>query len=335
MDEPTAALSSVEAQRLFAVARSLRDEGCAILFVSHRFEEVWDLCDTVTVMRDGAYVATSAVAATTEREIVRQMVGRDVGSLYQRGERRRGERLLTISGLTATGRFRDIGFDVHAGEIVALAGLVGSGRTEVVRAVFGIDGYDAGQVTVVGVPLRRHDPVDAMRRGLALVPEDRKNQGLVLEFGLARNVALAVLRTLARFGILTSAPENRLARRWLGRLQVKAPALDTAASTLSGGNQQKVVLAKWLAADPKVLMVDEPTRGIDVGAKAEVHKILAELTHQGTGVLMVSSDLPEVLAMADRVLVMREGQITSEIWHDQVDAERVMYAATHAPGGAT
>ncbi len=329
MDEPTAALSPSEVQRLFTIARGLRDEGCAILFISHRFEEVWDLCDTVTVMRDGAWVTTSAIASTSEREVVRQMVGRDVDSLYPRGERRRGDALLEVRGLTSVGNFHDIDFDVREGEIVGLAGLVGAGRSEVARAVFGVDGYESGSVSLGGRPVPRLNAGAAIKMGLGLVPEDRREQGLILEFGLARNAALAVRAALARFGLIRGRREDELAGDWFARLQVKARALDTRAGTLSGGNQQKVVLAKWLATEPRVLIVDEPTRGIDVGTKAEVHQILGDLTRQGVGILMISSDLPEVLGMADRVLVMREGRITAELSHESADAESVMYAATH------
>lgn len=329
MDEPTAALSPAEVQRLFTIARGLRDEGCAILFISHRFEEVWDLCDTVTVMRDGAWVATSAIADTSERDVVRQMVGRDVDSLYPRGERLSGNALLEVRGLTSLGNFHDIDLDVREGEIVGLAGLVGAGRSEVARAVFGVDGYDSGTVTIAGRPVPRLNAGAAIKLGLGLVPEDRRSQGLILEFGLARNAALAVRKALARFGLIRSAREDSVAADWFSQLQVKARALDTRAGTLSGGNQQKVVLAKWLATDPRVLIVDEPTRGIDVGTKAEVHQILADLTRKGVGILMISSDLPEVLGMADRVLVMREGRITAELGHETADAESVMYAATH------
>nr|WP_218844845.1 sugar ABC transporter ATP-binding protein [Microbacterium pseudoresistens] len=332
MDEPTAALSPAEVQRLFTIARALRDEGCAILFISHRFEEVWDLCDTVTVMRDGAYVSTATIADTTEDEVVRRMVGRDVESLYPRGERDSGDVVLEVRGLTALGVFHDIDLEVRAGEIVGLAGLVGAGRSEVVRAIFGVDRYDSGEVRVGGVALRRHDVPAAMSAGIGLVPEDRRHQGLILDFGLSRNVALAVRRTLARFGLLTTRRENRMSGTWLARLQVKARALDTPAGTLSGGNQQKVVLAKWLASQPRLLIVDEPTRGIDVGTKAEVHRILAELTHAGLGILMISSDLPEVLGMADRILVMREGRVMEEFDHADATAENVMYAATHGKG---
>ncbi len=330
MDEPTAALSGVEVERLFAIARSLRDEGRGLIFISHRFDEVFALCDTVTVMRDGAYIATSAIADTTVDEIVHQMVGREVTELFPKQETTIGEPLLEVEGLTSPGVFHDISFTVRSGEIVGLAGLVGAGRSEVARAVFGVDGYRRGTVTMKGrrVPARR--PVDAMRAGLALVPEDRRKQGLVIEAGVGGNITLAIRRRLARLGLLTTAVENRAAREWATRLEVKTHALDTVAATLSGGNQQKVVLAKWLATHPEVLLIDEPTRGIDVGTKSEVHRLLSELAGQGMGILMISSELPEVLGMADRVLVMREGRITAEIPRSEATSENVMFAATHA-----
>jgi len=268
MDEPTAALSGVEVDRLFAIARSLRDEGRALLFISHRFDEVFDLCDTVTVMRDGSYIATTPIAETTADELVRQMVGRD----------------------------------------------------------------DSGSVALEGRPVKKGDPARAMLQGIALVPEDRRKQGLVLESSVARNITLAIRNQLAKAGIITSGFENRAAKVWASRLEVKTNALSTVAATLSGGNQQKVVLGKWLATEPRVLIVDEPTRGIDVGTKAEVHRLLSELAGRGIGILMISSELPEVLGMADRVLVMREGRITAEIDRADATSENVMFAATHAQG---
>ncbi len=330
MDEPTAALSGVEVERLFAVARSLRDEGRAILFISHRFDEVFDLCDTVTVMRDGAYIATTAIAETTVDELVRQMVGRDVTELFPKQVAEIGDPVLEVEGLTSPGVFNDISFSVRSGEIVALAGLVGAGRSEVVRAVFGVDAYREGTVRMQGALVPRRNPTAAMRAGLALVPEDRRRQGLVIEAGVGGNIALAIRQRLATWGLITAGLENRAAKEWASRLEVKTHALDTVAATLSGGNQQKVVLAKWLATDPKVLIIDEPTRGIDVGTKSEVHRLLSQLAGEGMGILMISSELPEVLGMADRVLVMREGRITAEIARDQATSENVMFAATHA-----
>lgn len=329
MDEPTAALSGVEVERLFAVARSLRDEGRAVLFISHRFNEVFDLCDTVTVMRDGAYVDTTTIADTTVDELVRQMVGRDVTELFPKQDAEIGDALLQVEHLTSPGIFNDISFMVRAGEIVALAGLVGAGRSEVARAVFGVDTYREGEVRMLGAAVPRHDPTGAMRAGLALVPEDRRKQGLVIDAGVGGNITLAIRSQLAKFGLITTGIENRAAREWASRLEVKTHAIDTVAATLSGGNQQKVVLAKWLATNPRVLIIDEPTRGIDVGTKAEVHRLLSQLAGEGMGILMISSELPEVLGMADRVLVMREGRITAEISRAEATSENVMFAATH------
>ena len=330
MDEPTAALSGVEVERLFAVARSLRDEGRGIVFISHRFDEVFSLCDTITVMRDGSFVSSDPTTAVTEDEIVRRMVGRDVTELFPKQETTIGEPLLEVDGLTSTGVFADVRFTVRSGEIVALAGLVGAGRSEIARAVFGVDGYDSGTVRLAGRAIPKRRPTAAMAAGLALVPEDRRKQGLVLEESVARNSTLAIRTRLSKLGLIRNSAENASARVWASRLQLKTNALDTLVGTLSGGNQQKVVLGKWLSTEPRVLIIDEPTRGIDVGTKAEVHRLLSELAGRGMGVLMISSELPEVLGMADRVLVVREGRITAELDRADADAENVMFAATHA-----
>jgi len=328
MDEPTAALSGNEVARLFAVARSLRDEGRAILFISHRFDEVFALCDTITVMRDGAYIDTMPTVNTSVDEIVRMMVGRDVATLFPKTPAQLGDVALEVDGLNRAGIFHDITFSVRSGEIVALAGLVGAGRSEVARAVFGVDRYDSGSVRLLGRELPAGRPAESVRRGLAFVPEDRRKQGLVLDSGVSRNLTLAVRNSLRRFGLIRTRDENRVTGTWAARLEVKASAMDTVVGTLSGGNQQKVVLGKWLSTEPKVLIIDEPTRGIDVGTKAEVHRLLSDLAGQGLAVLMISSELPEVLGMADRVLVMREGRLTTDIDRASATPENVMLAAT-------
>jgi rhamnose transport system ATP-binding protein len=330
MDEPTAALSGVEVERLFTVARSLRDEGRALLFISHRFDEVFDLCDTVTVMRDGAYISTSPIADTTVEKIVREMVGRDVATLFPKEEAAIGDEVLVVEGLTEPGVFHDVSFSVRSGEIVALAGLVGAGRSEIARAIFGVDGYASGTVTVNGRAVPKRNPAKAMELGIALVPEDRRKQGLVLDSSVAGNATLAIRRTLSKASFLTRGAENAAARIWASRLEVKTFALDTEAGTLSGGNQQKVVLAKWLATNPSILIIDEPTRGIDVGTKAEVHRLLSQLAGEGLAIIMISSELPEVLGMADRVLVVREGRITADQSRATATAETVMLAATQS-----
>ncbi|WP_165068762.1 sugar ABC transporter ATP-binding protein [Marisediminicola senii] len=334
MDEPTAALSGVEVERLFGVARSLRDGGAGILFISHRFDEVFGLSDRITVMRDGAFIATHDTTSVTIDRIVREMVGRDISALFPKAEATIGDTVLEVSGLGRAGVFHDVSFTVRAGEIVGLAGLVGAGRTEVARAIFGIDRYDAGSVTLGGAPLKPHDPQASIAAGIGLVPEDRRKQGLVMELSVTRNATLTLRSSLARFGIIDGGRERRTGADWSSRLQVKTASPDLPVSTLSGGNQQKVVLAKWLATDPTLLIVDEPTRGIDVGTKAEVHRLISDLAVRGIAVLMISSELPEVLGMADRVLVMREGRLTATIDRADATAESVMFAATHTTGSA-
>ncbi|GAA4912431.1 sugar ABC transporter ATP-binding protein [Streptomonospora salina] len=334
MDEPTAALSGVEVERLFAVARSLRDNGAAVLFISHRFDEVFALCDRVTVMRDGGYVSTDPVADLTVDDLVHRMVGREVAALFPKQEVTPGATVLEVEGLGRAGVFADVGFSVRAGEIVALAGLVGAGRSEVVRAVFGVDRHETGTVRMAGTALPNGRPAAAMAAGVALVPEDRRQQGLVMEMSIARNATLTRRWPLSRMGLLRRRDEEREAAAWGEQLELKSGGLSDAVTTLSGGNQQKVVLAKWLATRPQLLIVDEPTRGIDVGTKAEVHRLLSELAGKGIAVLMVSSELPEVLGMADRVLVMHEGRIAAELSRGEATEESVMYAATGQKGRA-
>jgi len=328
MDEPTAALSGVEVERLFAVARSLRDEGRALVFISHRFDEVFSLCDTVTVMRDGAYIATHAIAETSPDQIVSLMVGREVSELFPKTAATPGDAVLQVEGLTREGVFHDVSFDVRAGEIVGLAGLVGAGRSEIARAVFGVDPYSSGRVRMRGHDVAAHDPRTAIRAGMAFIPEDRRKQGLVTQASVARNVAGVIRTSLSKAGFLTGRAESKAAGPWARRLEVKTGALDMDASTMSGGNQQKVVIAKWLATEPKLLIIDEPTRGIDVGTKAEVHRLLSDLANEGLAILMISSELPEVLGMADRVLVVCEGRLTAEFSRDEATPESVMSAAT-------
>ncbi len=329
MDEPTAALSGHEVERLFAIARALRDEGRALVFISHRLDEVFDLCDTITVMRDGEYVATGQVADLTTTDVVRMMVGREISALFPKTEGiPAGDVVLQVEHLSRPGVFHDISFEVRTGEIVGLAGLVGAGRSEVARAVFGVDRYDSGTVRFLGSELPVGNPSAAIAAGMAFVPEDRRRQGLLVEMSLGRNLTLVLRRTLERWGLVTTTREYRTATDWARRLQVKSGDLDNKAGTMSGGNQQKSVIAKWLATEPKLLIIDEPTRGIDVGTKSEVHRLLDELAGQGIAVLMISSELPEVLGMSDRVLVMREGEITGRLDRGEADQESVMMAAT-------
>ena len=336
MDEPTAALTGQEVARLFTVTRTLQEQGCAILFISHRLEEIFELCQRVTTLRDGTYIGTEPVDGLTPDDLVQRMVGRELGQLYPKQEVTPGEVALKVSRLTREGAFTDISFEVRRGEIVALAGLVGAGRSEVARAIFGVDRWDAGSVEVAGRRLPPASPTAAMSAGLALVPEDRRQQGLVMDMSIERNMGLTQLRALRRATrrgpLISRKVERDRAADWALRLQLKYARLSDAVGVLSGGNQQKVVLAKWLATEPTVLIVDEPTRGIDVGTKAEVHRLLSELASQDLAVLMISSDLPEVLGMADRVLVMHEGRLAAEIARADATEETVMAAATGRAG---
>jgi rhamnose transport system ATP-binding protein len=333
MDEPTAALSATEVARLFGVVQSLREDGVAVVFISHRLEEVFAICQRVTVLRDGRRVLSQPVSGLTAGDLVRAMVGRDIAARAHE-QHDRGAAVLRVAELSRAGIFEDISFDVHAGEVVALAGLVGAGRSEVARAAFGIDEYDSGSVHVSERRLSKGVPIDAMRAGVAMVPEDRRQQGLVMDMSIEDNIALASLRALTRHGLLVSSIERRFATDWAARLQVKYSRITNPATSLSGGNQQKVVLAKWLSRDPTVIIVDEPTRGIDIATKAEVHRLLVELSRSGVAVLVISSELPEVLAVADRILVMREGRLVAELSHDEASEEMIMAAATgqaHVP----
>lgn len=333
MDEPTAALSPVEVERLFSVAETLRAHGAAVLFISHRLEEVVSLCQRVTVLRDGKRVLSQELSGVTVDELVRAMVGRDVAA-REHEPHEPGATVLEVDRLTREGVFVDISFEVRAGEVVALAGLVGAGRSEVARAIFGIDRYDAGAVRISGRPLRRGNPDAAMSAGVGFVPEDRRQHGLVMELSTARNIALASLRRLRQHGLLFEANERKFATDWAERLHVKYGRVSSPVSMLSGGNQQKVVLAKWLARKPSLLIVDEPTRGIDIGTKAEVHRLLAGLAGDGVAVLVISSELPEVLSVADRILVMREGRLAAEVPRQDASEETIIAAATgHGQAG--
>ncbi len=327
LDEPTASLSTHEVERLFTIVRRLRDRGVSILFVSHRLDEVFALCDRATVFRDGKHVITTATSELTTADLVRHMVGRAV-SLFPKVETPVGDVLLEVGGLTRVGVFRDISFSVRSGEIVGLAGLVGAGRTEVARVLFGVDQRDGGEIRLGGRPVEFADPSAAMDAGIAYLPEDRHQEGLVLDFSIAQNVTLPILPRLFPRLLIRASRERQVAHEYTEQFNVRMVGVDQLVGALSGGNQQKVVLAKWLASRPTILILDEPTRGIDIGAKVEVHRIISELAASGLGIMLISSDLPEVLAMSDRILVLHEGRLTAEIPRQQATEERVMFAAT-------
>src|SRR5438132_2498416 len=328
MDEPTAALSGREVQRLFTIIRQLRGRGVAILFVDHRMEEVFEIADRVSVLRDGRHVITAPISELTPADAIRHMVGRRLETLFPKGQAPIGEVALEVRGLSRSGVFADVSFQVRRGEIVGLAGLVGAGRTEVARVLFGIDHADAGEILVTGKHADIKSPTDAMRLGIVYVPEDRHEQGLVLDFSISANVSLPIVHRLSRLLMIDRAQEGRLAADYSKQLQVRSTGVNQAASGLSGGNQQKVVIAKWLATRPTILLLDEPTQGVDIGAKAEVHRIISQLAAQGMAIVLISSELLEVLGMADRVVVLHEGRIAAEFGRDEASQERNMAAAT-------
>ncbi len=324
-DEPTSSLSEPEARRLFELIGRLRARGVTIIYVSHRMPELFHLCDRISVLRDGRYVGTVVRADATEDAIVRMMIGRSLESYFPRHlSGTPGALVLSVRGLTSPGKFDDVSFDVRAGEIVGFAGLVGSGRSEVARTIFGLDRAAGGRVEVDGRALPPGSVRAAMRRGLGLVPEDRKRQGLVLPMSGRTNTSMAILDRLSRLGLLDHRQERRVASEYYERLDVRAPSIESPVAALSGGNQQKVALAKWLARGARVLIVDEPTRGVDVGAKAAIHRLVDELARSGVAILLISSELPEVLNLSTRILVMREGRLVGELARDDATQERVL-----------
>jgi ABC-type sugar transport system ATPase subunit len=345
MDEPTSALTDTEVAALFEIIRGLKARGLAVIYISHRLEEIFTISNRVTVLRDGQLAGELPIAEATPDRIVRLMVGRPLVDLFRPEEAdrrleilaaRAPEPVLEVRGLGRTGSAQDpsaivlenVSFNVRPGEIVGLAGLVGSGRTEVARAIFGADDYDRGEILVDGRPIRTRSPREAIRLGIGLVPEDRKLQALVLSLAIRENLALSLLDRLSRFGVVRLGAERALARRMVGALRVRTPSIEQKVLNLSGGNQQKVVIAKWLALHPKILIMDEPTRGIDIGAKAEVHALMHQLAADGVAILMISSELPEILHMSDRIVVMRQGRIAGELSRAEATQEAVMALAT-------
>ncbi|MFI9431022.1 MULTISPECIES: sugar ABC transporter ATP-binding protein [Streptosporangium] len=326
MDEPTAVLTTTEVERLFGIVRQLREQGVAIVFITHHLEEIPQIGDRVTVLRDGRSVA-EVPATTPEDELVRLMVGRPIDQQYPREPAPPGGPLLQVRGLRREGEFADVSFEVRAGEVVGLAGLVGAGRTEVARSIFGADAYDSGEVLVNGRPLARGDVHAAMEAGLGLVPEDRKGQGLVLGADVGENLGLVTLRRASRGGFVDRTGQRRAAAEVAQQLGVRMSGLGQEVRTLSGGNQQKIVIGKWLLAKASVLILDEPTRGVDVGAKVEIYQLINSLTASGHAVLMISSDLPEILGMSDRVLVMARGRLVGELAAGEATQDSVMALA--------
>ena len=336
MDEPSSALTEYETQRLLAVVRQLRGRGLAILYVSHRMAEVFAIADRITAFRDGTYVGTVPTGETTPAAVIGMMVGRELTVGTAPNKRAPDETMLEVRGLTRqsadAGRGRvalhDVSFSVARGEIVGLAGLVGAGRSEVARAIFGAEPFDEGEVLLEGRLVHFRSPADAIRDGLAMVPEDRKGLALFLEKPIRSNISMVKLPLLARMGVVARRRERALATEQLQRLRIRAPGIEAPVRSLSGGNQQKTVLARWLAMRPKLLLLDEPTHGVDVGAKAEIYAIIRALAREGVAILLISSELPEVLELSDRVVVMREGRVATVLDRAQADEHTVMLQAT-------
>ena len=328
LDEPTAALSSHEVAELFTIVKQLRERGVAILFVSHRLDEVFTIADRLTVFRDGMHIITAPVSEMTTEDLIKHMVGRELSNLYPKGESEIGDVVLEVRQLTRSEAFADVSFQLRRGEILGFAGLVGAGRTEVARVLFGIDRAESGEIWLKGKQVHIRSPQQAMEYGIAYVPEDRHQQGLVMNFSIVANITLAILQQVSRLGLLDPRREQQIAGEYSSQMRIRSSGVEQVVSALSGGNQQKVVLGKWLATNPSVLILDEPTRGIDVGAKAEVHRIISDLAVGGLAIILISSELPEVLAMADRVMVLHEGQVTGTFARSEATQERVMFAAT-------
>lgn len=328
MDEPTAALSKRECEELYRITEQLRDEGCSIIFISHRFEDMYRLATRVTVFRDSQYIGTWNVDEISNEVLISKMVGREISQIYPKQEVERGEEIFRVEGLSKTGYYKDVSFSLHKGEILAMTGLVGAGRTEVCQGIMGIERPDKGKVILEGKTLSIKHPSDAMKAGIGYLPEDRQKQGLILDWGLGQNVTLSTLEKFTKFTVINRKAERERSKELLEKVKTKALSVFDKASSLSGGNQQKVIVAKVLNSDLKVVILDEPTKGVDVGAKAQIYEIMSELAAQGFGVIMISSEMPEVLGMADTILVMKEGRV-SKIFADAagVTQEQILEAA--------
>ena len=342
MDEPTSALTDAEVTTLFRIMRSLKEQGLGVIFISHRIEEILEICDRITVLRDGQNVGTRDAKEVTADELIHMMVGRTLGELFQKEtSAAHGDVVLEVRNVGRTGTVLDpsaivldnVSFTLRRGEILGVAGLVGSGRTELARILFGADPMDHGEIYIDGQRVNIRSPIDAIRHGMGFVPEDRKEQALILGMAVRENVSLAKLHDLTHYGFVNGAEERRIVEEYVQALQIRTPSLEQKVMYLSGGNQQKVVIAKWLALRPKILIMDEPTRGIDIGAKAEVHALMNKLAQQNVGIIMISSELPEVLGMSDRILCMRQGRVVGELTREEATPERVMRLLTTGKAG--
>ncbi len=328
MDEPTSALTLKEVEDLYKIINQLKDAGKAILFISHKFDEIFSVCDVFTVFRDGKYIESGRISDSSIDEIVKMMVGRSLDKMFPKKKAEITDTILEVRNLSRTGIFKDISFSLKKGEILGFFGLVGAGRTEVMRVLFGIDKKSYGDIFIKGQKVVINSPASAMKQGIALIPEDRQDQGVIQDMSLTHNISLPQIDRLFSFGVLNNNIENELTRKYGALMEIKAASWDVHTNTLSGGNQQKVVIAKWLATEPLILIMDEPTKGIDVATKAAVHSFVSEMAVKGLAVILVSSELPEVLGMSDRICVMHEGFITATFNRDEADSEKIIRAAT-------
>lgn len=324
MDEPTAALTKTESEQLYKIAEQLRDKGVAIILISHRFEDMYRIASRVTVFRDAQYIGNWGVDEISNEKLIYAMVGREMTQLYPPQQNKIGKEILKVEGLSKTGYFADVSLTVKSGEILALTGLVGAGRTEVCESIFGLTSLDAGKIYFEGKEVVIKEPLEAMALGLGYLPEDRQKQGLVLQWGIGKNITLATLGNISKWGWLNEKQEAEVAKRLAEKVTVKANSIFDTADSLSGGNQQKVVVAKLLASELKVIILDEPTKGVDVGAKFAIYEIMRNLAKQGYGIIMVSSEMPEVLGMSDRIAVMRDGRITATLEAKAATQEQIL-----------
>lgn len=328
MDEPTAALTDREIDSLFRVVESLRERGVSIIYISHRMEEIFKICDRITVLRDGRHIGTEKISDTSFEAIVKMMVGRELGERFPERPSQIGEVILEVKDLERKGLFKGISFNVNKGEILGVAGLMGAGRTEIMETIFGYEKKNDGSIYLDGKKLTIKHPLDAVKAGIGFISEDRKSKGLVIDSSIRENISLPNMKTVSNKGVISARREGKLVRELIERLHVKTTGSEQEVKSLSGGNQQKVVIAKWLGINPKLLILDEPTRGVDVGAKKEIYMIMDELTKNGVAIIMISSELPEVLGVSDRIMVIHEGRISKIIDRHEAGQEKIMTAAT-------
>ena len=333
LDEPSAPLTNREIDALFGIIRKLKSQGVAIIYISHRMEEIFEISDRVTIMRDGEYVDTKMTADTTNAELIRLMVGRSLDEQYPVISKTIGETALEVKHLSTQTLLKDVGFSVRKGEILGLAGLVGAGRTETARAIFGADPITSGEIWIDGKQVHIRNPKDAIKNGIALIPEDRKRHGVLLDMTIRDNISFIAVKSISTASVISAGKDRSMAKKYIDRLQIKCPTMEQLTKNLSGGNQQKVVLAKSLASNSRIIIFDEPTRGIDVGAKKEIYDLINQLASQGMAIIMISSEMPELLGMSDRIIVMHEGEVTGELSKEEASQVKILELASGIKSG--